>query len=314
MRLRWRVSTGLALGLAALGAAAPVAGAQSASTGVAQTPESIRDYWTPERMREARPIEEALDDEGAILGGAEAGPAAKRGGAAAVPVRHRKRFPRRTHGKVFTTLGGVNYVCSGTVVRAPSRSLVITAGHCAYECGLYVLGECEDPNRATNFNFVPAFKNGDKPFGEWPAQAGGVRATPQYENNENLAYDVGAAVIAPRNGREIQEVLGGGRGIAFNESTNHVYRAFGYPALAPFNGQVPYLCRSGSSGRDNSYNPATIRISCDQTGGASGGGWVIDGGRIASLTSYGYDSQPGKLYGPYFGSAISNFYDLVKND
>src|SRR5688572_613919 len=311
MRLRWRVSTGLALGFTALGVAAPVAGAQSASTGVPQTPEAIRDYWTPERMREARPIEEALDDPGALLGGADAGPAAKRAGTAAVPVRHRKRFPKRTHGKVYLTLTpGGNFVCSGTVVGAPNRSLVITAGHCTFGCeGLFCV-----PSRATNFNFVPAFKNGDKPFGEWPAQAGGARATPQYENNENLAYDVGAAVIAPRNGREIQEVLGGGRGMAFNESTNHVYRAFGYPALAPFNGQVPYLCRSGSSGRDNSYNPPTIRISCDQTGGASGGGWVIDGGRIASLTSYGYDSQPGKLYGPYFGDAIRNFYESVRND
>src|SRR5687767_10366197 len=101
MRLRWRVSTGLVLGLAVLGAAAPVGGAQGASTGVPQTPEAIRDYWTPERMREARPIEEALDDAGALLGGAEAGPVAKRGGAAAVPVRHRKRFPKRTHGKVY---------------------------------------------------------------------------------------------------------------------------------------------------------------------------------------------------------------------
>jgi V8-like Glu-specific endopeptidase len=287
----------------------------AAGTGVAaaipQTPEAIRDYWTPERMREARPIGDSVGGTAAVLGGAEA-TSAKRGGSAAVPVRHRKRFPKRTHGKVYLTLTpGGNFVCSGTVVKAPNRSLVITAGHCTFGCeGL--LG-CE-PKRATNFNFVPAFKNGDKPFGEWPAQGGGVRATPQYENNENLAYDVGAAVIAPRNnGREIQDRLGGGRGIAFNQSDNQLYRAFGYPALSPYNGQIPYLCRSSSSGRDNNYSPAPIRISCDQTGGASGGGWVIDGGRIASVTSYGYDSQPGKLYGPYFGNAIASFYDSVKN-
>jgi len=305
---RWRAIIGLVVACAGIGTFAAPAGAA-----IPQTPGAIRDYWTPERMRDARPVTEALGDTGAILGGGETAPAEKRGGAEAVPVRHRKRFPKRTHGKVYFTIAGSgNYVCSGTAVNAPSKSLVITAGHCTYEC-VGVLLSC-NPTRATNFNFVPAFKNGDKPFGEWPAQAGGVRATPQYENNENLAYDVGAAVIAPRNGKEIQEVLGGGRGIAFKESANQDYRAFGYPALAPFNGQVPYLCRSGSSGRDNSFNPPTIRISCDMTAGASGGGWVIDGGRIASVTSYGYGSQPGKLYGPYFGSAISNFYDSVKND
>jgi V8-like Glu-specific endopeptidase len=303
---------GLALGLAALGAAAPVAGAQSASTDVPQTPEAIRDYWTPERMREAQPVEQVID--GAILGGIPGATAEKRGGSNAAPVRHRKRFPKRTHGKVYFTIAGSgNYVCSGTVVDAPNDSLVITAGHCTYEC-VPLLLDC-NPTRATNFNFVPAFRNGDKPFGEWPARAGGVRATDQYENNENLAYDVGAAVIAPRNGRKIERVLGGGRGIAFNESADRLYKAYGYPAELPFNGQVPYRCRVNSTGRDNSFGsaPSPIRIPCDMTRGASGGGWVIDGGRVASVTSYTRGTQD-NLYGPYFGSAIANFYDSVKND
>ena len=248
---------------------------------------------------------------GAILGGAEAGPAAKRGGTAAVPVRHRRRFPKRTHGKVYLTLPGGNFVCSGTVVGAPNESLVITAGHCTYGCE----GLLCSPSRATNFNFVPAYKNGDKPFGEWPARAGGVRATEQYENNESLAYDVGAAVIAPRNGRKI--AAGAGR-----RSRDRIQRAaraalprLWLPGRGRLRRQPGALLLSLRLQRpDNNYDPPPIRISCDMTGGASGGGWVIGGGRIASVTSYGYGTQPSKLYGPYFGSAIANFYDSVKND
>jgi V8-like Glu-specific endopeptidase len=317
MGVRWRVSTGLALSCAAIALPAVPAVAQDASepsiaAAVPQTPEAIRQYWTNERMRKAQPIDQAVDGVGAILGGADAAPAAKRGGAAASPVRRHKRVPKRTHGKVYLTLNpGGNFVCSGTVVNAPSDSLVITAGHCTFGCEA-LLG-CT-PRRATNFNFVPAFKNGSKPFGEWPARAGGVRATGQYENNENLAYDVGAAVIAPRNGKQIQDVVGA-RGIAFNRAYAQDYRAYGYPVLGKYSGsQAPYRCPPNSKGRDNSLSPPSIRIACDMTGGASGGGWVIDRGRIASVTSYGYPSDPNELYGPYFGSAIENFYNSVKND
>jgi V8-like Glu-specific endopeptidase len=310
MSLRWRVSTGVAAACAAVCASAPAAGAEDAAAAVPQTPQAIRDYWTPERMREARPIEEVISGSGAIPVDPGSEAAAKRGGSNAAPVLRRKRFPKRTHGKVYLTLNpGGNFVCSGTAVHAPNDSLVLTAGHCTFGCES-VLG-CT-PRRATNFNFVPAFKDGDKPFGEWPAQA--VRATPQYESNENLAYDVGAAVIAPRGGREIEEVLGGARRIAFNPDWDQRYRVFGYPVQGQYTGsQAPFVCSVRATGRDHSLSPPSTRIPCDMTGGASGGGWVTDGGKVASVTSYSYRTQTDTLYGPYFGSAIRNFYDSVKN-
>jgi V8-like Glu-specific endopeptidase len=301
-----RAITGLALACAALATQAAPAGAA-----VPQTPEAIRDFWTPERMREAKPAEQLLPGRADIIGADEAA-AAKRGGSNGAPVRHRRRYPKRTHGKVYFTIqGSGNFVCSGTVVNAPSDRLVLTAGHCTYEC-VPVLLDC-DPTRATNFNFVPAYKNGKKPFGEWPAKAGGVRATPQYENNENLAYDVGAAVIAPRKGRKIENVLRGGRRIDFNPDWSQRYRLFGYPIQGEYSGsQSPFMCRVHASGRDNNFNPPPTRVPCDMTGGASGGGWITNAGRLASVTSYSYGV--GNLHGPYFGSAIKNFYDDVKSD
>jgi hypothetical protein len=49
------------------------------------------------------------------------------------------------------------------------------------------------------------------------------------------------------------------------------------------------------------------------TGGASGGGWVDNDGRIVSVTSYTRSGDPNTLYGPYFGTAIRAFYNSVKN-
>jgi hypothetical protein len=49
------------------------------------------------------------------------------------------------------------------------------------------------------------------------------------------------------------------------------------------------------------------------TAGASGGGWIIHKRELVSVTSYSYTSQPGVLYGPYFGSAIQDFYNSVRS-
>jgi hypothetical protein len=54
-----------------------------------------------------------------------------------------------------------------------------------------------------------------------------------------------------------------------------------------------------------------MRISCDMTAGASGGGWVVwrDGrGYVVSVTSYGYTNDRAHLYGPYQGDAALGLY------
>ena len=58
------------------------------------------------------------------------------------------------------------------------------------------------------------------------------------------------------------------------------------------------------------------------TGGSSGGGWVIDGGKVNSVVSYGYECtiplpicdnpEEGKLFGPYFGDEIKQLYRSQK--
>ena len=47
------------------------------------------------------------------------------------------------------------------------------------------------------------------------------------------------------------------------------------------------------------------------TGGSSGGGWIT-GGSLNSVTSFGYNSVPNILWGPYFGSTIQSVYNTAR--
>jgi hypothetical protein len=212
--------------------------------------------------------------------------------------------PYRTHGKVFFRQSGFDYVCSGTVVNARSRSLVATAGHCLSANGTY----------ASNFMFVPAYRDNLKPFGEWTARR--LATTKQFlADDEDVRYDVGFATMRPRkNGRRIQEVVGA-RGIAFNRSRSQHFRIFGYPEESPFNGERLFRCISDYQGPDNREPaPTPMRIECAMTGGSSGGGFVIRGRYVNSVISYYYPCfllnchERGKLFGPYFGSVVESLY------
>jgi V8-like Glu-specific endopeptidase len=190
-------------------------------------------------------------------------------------------------------------VCSGTSVRAPSKRLVITAGHCVFDAGA-------TDRWATNWMFVPGKKDGNEPYGRWTAKR--LATTSGWKGGGNLHFDVGAAVMKRKDGRKLQNVVGG-RGIAFGRGRNQTFDAYGYPAKSPFTGGRLWHCKSGNVDNDDppGRGPRTMGISCDMTGGSSGGGWVV-GGKVESVVSYGYALSIDRLYGPYFGSAVRHLY------
>jgi hypothetical protein len=59
--------------------------------------------------------------------------------------------------------------------------------------------------------------------------------------------------------------------------------------------------------------PPTVKIRCRWLPGASGGGWLINGGtEINGLTSYGRRSDEAHTFGPYFsrrnvGNLVAGF-------
>lgn len=319
---------------ALVGVAAPAAArAAPAVVAVDKPAAAVRDYWTNERMREAEsvpaPPPPASPPAGPVPGTsgpptyvppasagdpADArllrGTAASRGAGSgvAVPVADPAAAAIRMHGKVFFTLpklpGPNDFVCSGTAVNSRNRSVVMTAGHCVFDW--------EDRGgSATNWAFVPAYSDDDvRPFGTWPAKK--IATTRKWRRNENLNYDVGAAIVR-RNpaGRRLQSVVGA-RGIGFDQPRKQDYEIFGYPVKPPFLKTFEYSCSSPYRGADAGGvgGPPTMRADCTMTGGASGGGWVA-GRKLLSVVSYGYGEVPSSLYGPYFSRTAKKLYKRV---
>ncbi len=208
-----------------------------------------------------------------------------------VPVSH--------IGKVFFTMGGSNYVCSGNSVSSTNGSTVSTAGHCLNEGpGAF----------ATNFVFVPAYKNGAAPYGKWSART--LVTTTQWSSQGSMQYDTGFAVMNTFNGKTLSQTVGAS-GLQFNAARGQTYKSFGYPAARPFNGETLYSCYGKAS--NDPYNPAynSQGIPCNMTGGSSGGPWFLgssSSGYQNSVNSYGYGSNSTMMYGPYWGTVIQSAY------
>lgn len=270
----------------------------------------VADYWTPERMRSAIPgdvlAKKAMERGGksSPRDAVEQGKSARIAGKAGKgkPVLHTSESPVSHIGKVFFTLGGSNYVCSGNSVSSTNESTVSTAGHCLNEGpGAF----------ATNFVFVPAYLDGAAPYGKWTAKA--LYTTNQWSSGGDIQYDTGFAVVDPLNGQTLSDTVGAS-GVEFNAARGLSYKAFGYPAASPFDGQSLKACTGTAI--DDTINPGgtTQGIPCDMTGGSSGGPWFIGSGSSGfqnSVNSYGYGSRSTTMYGPYWGSVIQQAYSTA---
>jgi len=275
----------LVLALVLLGLlSAPAQAAQPAEAkAVQQSRAEVVHYWTPERMRTAVPLDRTK------------GAGGKKPRAQFPFTRYEPGTYNPAHGKVFFSDGGTNYVCSGTALTSGNKSVVWTAGHCVNEGpGAYY----------TNWAFVPAYKDGARPYGTWTART--LLTTSAWRTGGDFSHDLGAAVVNTNGGATLTDTVGS-RGAAFNQSPWQHYLSHGYPAAPPFSGGRMYICEADLGTQDTSANPPTLGIGCDMTGGSSGGGWVV-GNNVLSVNSYGYSNQPNVMYGPYQDSIAQQLY------
>lgn len=248
----------------------------------------VIDYWTPSRMRAAIPREAKINPK--AKGGKPGGGGGGSANAVQVPVDSRE-------GKVFFTMGGSNYVCSGTATTSGNGDVVTTAGHCLNEGpGAY----------ATNFAFVPAYENGARPYGTWAAET--LLTTTQWANSGDFNHDVGFAVMAENSSGQSLTGVVSSYPIAFNLGYGLAFDAYGYPAATPYNGQTLWRC-SGVAGRDT-RGTTDHRLPCSMTGGSSGGGWITSG-KLNSVNSFGYTGERDVMYGPYFGNVEQSIYQAA---
>ena len=261
------------------------------------------DYWTADRMLTAIPGD-VLAGKALERGNRSSPLLVEKGKSTEVKASRGKQTltqsetPVKTVGKVFFTLAGSNYVCSGNSVSSKNKSTVSTAGHCVNEGpGAYV----------TNFAFVPAYNNNVRPYGTWTART--LVTTTQWAQQGDINYDGGFAVMNTVNGSTLTGTVGG-QGIAFSQPRGLFYNAYGYPAAGKFNGQTLKSC-SGTATNDP-YGTQSQGIPCDMTGGSSGGPWLINSNTVInSLNSFGYQGVRNTMFGPYFGSQIQSAYSAA---
>ncbi len=221
-----------------------------------------------------------------------------RAGASSVRVLNSGEVGVRTNGKIF----GVDpvtgpYSCSGTALNTPSHSIVLTAGHCVIERG----------SEGRQLSFVPAYEQGNRPFGTFVAQS--IYVMPQWRRRENPDFDVAALRVRPNEFGTLTDVVGA-RGFATGKSRLGAFQIFGYPA-AHAGGEELRSCRAHGLGLDSLTDrfsgPPTMPASCDMAAGSSGGAWLFDGEFVSGVTSYSYQGRPTQLFSPYFGPEIGAF-------
>jgi V8-like Glu-specific endopeptidase len=290
------------------------AGAASGVRVQSTSARAANDFWTVARMRAAKPIEPGSSGARVQSG--------KRHGHRGQPHRIAARLGTfgddfeqvadptapefRVNGAIFLSFGIFGYGrCSGTAVRSRNASVVITAGHCVNSGG----------RRGRWYSgksvFVPAYRYGQRPFGVFPVRW--IDSTKQWRANGSENFDVGAMVVGRNQAGEKLVDAVGGAGIGWNLKSRQTYDVHGYPAEEPFDGETQRICRGVRFlGHDaNSFafpGPLNNAVSCQLTGGASGGGWTIEGDTLNSVTDYGYFDQGSPAFGPYFGKEVARLF------
>lgn len=272
------------------------------------------EFWTVARMRAAEPLEVSRSDPRVRSGdrhGHRGKPrrlAARAGtfGSDFEAVADPTTPEFRVHGAVFLSFGIFGYGrCSGTAVRSRNRSVVITAGHCVNTGGRR--GQWFDGRTV----FVPAYRYGQRPFGVFPVRW--IDSTEQWRANGSENFDVGAMVVGKNEAGLTLGAAVGGAKIAFGLKANQTFDVHGYPAEAPFDGETQRICRGTRFlGHDaNSFafpGPLNLAVACGLTGGASGGGWMIEGDTLNGVTDYGYFDEGSPAFGAYFGKEVKRLF------
>jgi len=293
---------GVATVLALAGAPLSVASTDTEVVGHAQerSPAAVSDYWTPERMRAAIPLESPKQAAALVKGAAAADFRAAPTDQETFPGAD-ILYPQRLHGKLFLTIGGQDASCSATVVTSFTRNVILTAGHCLANPGP-ALGRT---TFSRDVSFAPGYRDGAAPFGMFPAIS--LRAPGIWAYEGVISFDVGAARVSSPTGAPIQDLLGS-RGISFNRPSfrGKTFGIYGYPSQPAefYNGERLIFCSSPFLGIEK--GTGSIKAGpCRQQQGSSGGGWVIGNGQVNSVVSHGACPVPSTLctvtVGTYLG-------------
>jgi V8-like Glu-specific endopeptidase len=314
-RLCLVLAAAAALSVAAGTPQASADGENSASTPRAtvvtakQTVEDLDEYWTPERIKAAKDISAPSlpsrpqaeqqttapqPSQSGVLASADAvapngAQIPTSGGfttqAAEVSVSQRVTdptisWPLNVVGKLLVTLpDGSPGKCTASVIVSNTRSALWTAAHCLHD------GQSGQNGFYSNVRFIPAYRAGEAPWGQWDARALVVPASwADGDFDSQLDADMGSVVLRPLAPYgNIQDAMGA-YGYRFGFDTDYPdVNTFGYPAegynrpASDFsNGEYLMYCQGNTEDAlpfiflDN-----RLKMDCDMGKGSSGGPFLI---------------------------------------
>jgi V8-like Glu-specific endopeptidase len=202
-------------------------------------------------------------------------------------------------GALFGRQSGRDHFCTASVVTSPGKDLLITAAHC-------INGGKSGRGYRKGIVFIPDYRDGQEPDGVWtPAK---LLVAPQWARSSNPAYDVGFVVLKPRDGKNIQQVLGA-NSLGTDLHYQYLVHVTGYPDRSA----APITCVNWTERSSN----VQLQFDCaGYSGGTSGSPWVIGfsprshTGTIVGLIG-GYQdggNKPSVSYSPLLGPTIQRLY------
>jgi V8-like Glu-specific endopeptidase len=305
--LRLRVASvmlsAVTVAVAAAGCSSPgtaPASARTPATGTAGTAGTAKGtrtvgavgYWTKGRLLTASAWRASR-----IAAGQAAGQAA--GPSAGASPNAQTSLKSTRVGALFLRVGSDDHFCTASVVSSPGRDLLITAAHC--------INGGDGSGYRSDLVFIPDYRDGEAPYGIWTAAR--LLVAPGWAKSADPALDVGFVVLEPRDGENIEQVLGANT-LAFNPGYRNLVRVTGYPQSSG----EPITCRNWTTEQSASQ----LKFSCGGfTGGTSGSPFVT---RFDSATGTGHIvgviggyQQGGDTasvsYSAYLDAAIKQLYD-----
>ena len=190
---------------------------------------------------------------------------------------------------IVSKLASVSKACSGSVINTSKKNLIITAAHCfaKREGKSWVLiPERLDAVLNKQVSFRPSY-DGTKSINDPQRFPFGIR----YSKNVYIlpassksSVDVAILEVNPdENGREIQDVIGGGYDIHAPLAKDETVQAslVGYPVPAPFNAKSLSVCVGNYADHPGKDNAEISRVDSEQEchvgGGSSGGPYLTQG-------------------------------------
>jgi V8-like Glu-specific endopeptidase len=232
----------------------------------------------------------------------------------AFPSNENTTYPYSTTGKLWFTISGAWYVCSGSMIKP---GIVATAGHCVHS------GNNSSTGWYSNWQFIPGYRNGAAPYGTWTSWAAATTTSTWYSGGGAVPNDADYALIVfnkNSSGYRIGDYTGW-LGYAYPYLIGKHITELGYPQNLD---SGVYKERADSNA--NQGGGYTGIWGSYMMGGSSGGPIMVDFGltpasgaptsglytdALVSVVSYGYTAsgyyvQGGSQFDSRFGTLLSN--------